>query len=75
MNTDHLKLRLLAKIHTVILQHAKKLLFFFSSQKIKKRDPSAYSFRITRKGKLTIIFKQFYLKLNIDNQRDSKRLI
>jgi hypothetical protein len=29
------------KIHTVILSEAKNLLFFFSSQKIKKGDPSA----------------------------------
>jgi hypothetical protein len=31
-------LRLLAKIHIVILSEAKNLIFFFSSQKIKKRS-------------------------------------
>jgi hypothetical protein len=49
-------MRLLAKIHTAILKPAKNLLFFFSSQKIKRGDPSAYSLRMTRKDKLTRIF-------------------
>jgi hemin uptake protein HemP len=40
--------------NAVILSEAKNLLFFFSSQKkIKRGDPSAYSLRMTRKGKLT----------------------
>jgi hemin uptake protein HemP len=43
----------------VILQPAKNLIFFFSNQNIKKRDPSAYSLRMTRKGKLARILEQF----------------
>jgi hypothetical protein len=35
------RMRMFAKIKVVILQPAKNLIFFFSSQKIKRRDPLA----------------------------------
>jgi hypothetical protein len=49
--------RLLAKINIIILQPAKNLMFFFSSQKIKKEILRTKVLRMTRKGKLTKIFK------------------
>jgi hypothetical protein len=80
-------MRLLVKIQIVILQptkildfkdvilsEAKNLKFFFSSQKIKKRDPSAYSLRMTRKGKLAKILEHFLCNLlNFFTQDTSKR--
>ncbi|WP_156784741.1 hypothetical protein [Sulfurihydrogenibium yellowstonense] len=44
-------LRLLVKIHTVILSEAKNLIFFFSSQKIKKEILRAKALRMIKKVK------------------------
>jgi hypothetical protein len=65
MNTDYLRLRLLAKINIIILQPAKNLMFFFSSQKIKKEILRTKVLRMTRKGKLTKILEHFQLLLGI----------
>jgi hypothetical protein len=50
------------KIHIVIPSEAKNLVFFFSSQKIKRRDPSDFVLRMTRKGKFAKILEQFLTK-------------
>ena len=46
------------RIQIVILQPAKNLMFFLFKSKNQKRDPSAYSLRMTRKGKFTRILEQ-----------------
>ena len=45
------------KIRTVILSEAKNLMFFFSSQKIKKEILRPYGLKMTRKGKFTEILE------------------
>jgi len=50
-----------SKIYTVILSEAKSLILFFSSQKIKKGDPSDFVLRMTRKGKFTKILEQSHI--------------
>jgi hypothetical protein len=45
------------KIHTVILQLVKNLMFFLLMSKNQKRDPSDFVFRMTRKGKFTKILE------------------
>jgi hypothetical protein len=56
-------MRLLAKINIVILQPAKNLIFFFSSQKINRGDPSDLRPQGDKKGKLTKILQVVsYLK-------------
>jgi hypothetical protein len=45
-------MRLLVKIHIVILSEAKNLLFFFSSQKSKEEILRPYGLRMTKKVKL-----------------------
>jgi hypothetical protein len=50
-------MRLLIKIKIVILQPAKNLIFFFSSQKIKRGDPSDLRSQGDKKGKLTKILQ------------------
>jgi hypothetical protein len=45
------------KIHIVILSEAKNLLFFFSSQKIKKEILRTYVLRMTWKDNLTKILE------------------
>jgi hypothetical protein len=44
-------MRLLAKIHLVILSEAKNLMFFFLIKKSKNEILQPYGLRMTRKGK------------------------
>jgi hypothetical protein len=60
----HFLLRLFVKIHIVILQPAKNLLFFFSSQKSKEEILRTYVLRMTDKGKLVKILEHSQFPLD-----------